>query len=334
MANVTKTADFEVNGIEAFGLWADPIVNAPNMPWMGWTRRTNITYRKQKLIYHDHLGDILQFNNSCGFDPSDSFNIYERYIETTALKVNLELCAKDFDCTLIEPLLGTGVDKANQVGGAVANIIIQQQRMATMRDLYKTSWFGVKGAARSYASRFDGIWTKVKELVNETTPEDGYIPYVDAGSGSPLQAGDVLTLLKNVMDNQTNTLFEAMPNEKVLYVSRSVYEALQYEYTIQNGCCTDLALENIQGGVPTLRYMGVEVKVVTMWDVFFNQEGLQDQHYVMLTLPNNLILGTNQEQDLNRIEVWYDQREQTNCFRAEFEFGVDFFHPELFSVAY
>ena len=329
MATITKTANVEFKGKETYGIWAQPIMQAPESPFMGWTKLTNVKYRSQKLLYNNHLRNIIKKGGSCGFNADGSFDIYGRTITTKELKAELSLCAKDFNCTEIEELLATGTAKADIIGSTLSAVILKQMADGAKYDLYLNAWFGEEGSALVNFNKFNGIWTELKELA-----DGDYIPYNDSGSGSALAPTDALDVLQKVYNDQSNALFQCSDTEKVFYVTRSVYQALMADYTILNSLNCDLALINTIEGKRMLTFYGIEVKPEAIWNDYFNAAGLTNQHYVLLTVPANLAIATNQEKDLNKIESWYERKEQMNYFRAEYEFGANFVHPELFSVAY
>lgn len=330
MANVTMTANTEINGVQTFGFLQKPIIEAPDNPWMGWSRYTNVTYRKFKLLMHNSLRNIIQADNGgCGWNPKGNMDIYDRTLEIHGQKVELELCAKDFNCTELEELLNTGVRKADITGTQIARMVINLAMQGQKYDLWLGSWFGERGAAREYANTMDGIWTYVKELV-----DGDYIPYVDSNSGSALDTDDIIELLKNVKTNAADVLDSCPINDRVMYVNRDVYEALECAYSTDPKCCTEITQRQLQNGLTSLSFMGITLEKVSVWNDFFRLEGLTNQNYVLYTVRNNLAIGTNRESDMSTIDVWYEKKEQKNCLRAEFEFGTNFVHTELLSVAY
>jgi len=62
--------------------------------------------------------------------------------------------------------------------------------------------------------------------------------------------------------------------------------------------------------------------------------GKPDSHLALLTTPDNLIMATNMQSDLNKVEVWYDRKDELNYIKVNGEFGTNFVHAAFFVIAY
>ena len=88
-------------------------------------------------------------------------------------------------------------------------------------------------------------------------------------------------------------------------------------------------------GVQRLTFRGIPVVERADWDVHIeNDFGGVRPHRAILTIPANLIAGTDGQADDMDAEMWYDQNTQENKFRVEYYAGTLFLHEKFVSLAY
>lgn len=141
-------------------------------------------------------------------------------------------------------------------------------------------------------------------------------------------------------------MFEAMwaaaPNELAelnaqgllrLYVTRSVYD--NYAKTLRTINGSEQAYVNLANGQRTLSFNGIAILQRADWDTRINQDfGGVRPHRALLTTPGNLVLGTDGEEDLMKIEAFYDQVKQNNHVRSEYKAGTQYTWTKLIVAAY
>lgn len=164
-----------------------------------------------------------------------------------------------------------------------------------------------------------------------------------AGTVAATQAAVKNTSLKA---DQAIEVFEAMwaasPNELAslqaqnmlrLYVTRSMYDNYAKSLRKLNG--SETAYVNLKDGTKTLSFNGIPIIQRPDWDTRISQDfGGVRPHRALLTTPGNLVLGTDGEDDLMKIEAFYDQVKQNNTVRSEYKCGTQYTWTKLIVAAF
>lgn len=290
---------------------------------------TNVTDKK-KLGFVRKLDKILQKAISCGWTPKGSVDVYERTIEVDSVKVNLEMCSDEFESTVIaQNFAKTGNSKYDLQGTDFLRMVMQLIQDSLPGEYQRLFWFGKKSSTDVTLNMTDGFWSvHATALVNA-----GLSPYINSASGAPLAPGDGLALLKKMYKAQSIPLKGLSKSEKVFYVTDSVYEAVQDDYELLGG--GDAGRTATINGVESLAYRGIRIEADANWDETMDVDySAPDTHLALLTTPNNLIMATNMASDMNKVESWYDRKDELNFLKVNSKFGTNFVHPAFFVIAY
>lgn len=87
-------------------------------------------------------------------------------------------------------------------------------------------------------------------------------------------------------------------------------------------------------GIERLTYRGVPIIPMNIDEHLDADFASPYPHRAILTVPDNLMLVLNGQSDLSEVKMWFNNDENTNRQRGQFEFGCDFVLPELVTVAY
>lgn len=90
----------------------------------------------------------------------------------------------------------------------------------------------------------------------------------------------------------------------------------------------------IVDGVEFLSYRGIPLISMGIDNYLANDFISPYPHRVLLTVPNNLGLVLNGNNDDSEVRMWFNPDENVNRQRAQFEFGMDFILPEWCVAAY
>ena len=108
-----------------------------------------------------------------------------------------------------------------------------------------------------------------------------------------------------------------------------------YMETLENLNGSDAAYRTLLNGESVLAYRGIPIIERTAWDEHIADDfGGVRPHRALLTLPKNLVFGTDGISDDSKIELFYDQVEQENVFRIEYKAGTQYIHDEFIVAAY
>lgn len=186
-------------------------------------------------------------------------------------------------------------------------------------------------------------------IVESGVPGMNVLVTVTNASGN--LAGSVATTTAAVRNttlkaDQAIEVFEAMwaasPNELAslnaqgllrLYVTRSMYDNYAKSLRKLNG--SETAYVNLKDGSKTLSFNGIPIIQRADWDTRIAMDfGGVRPHRALLTTPQNLVFGTDGEEDLMKIEAFYDAVSQNNIVRSEYKAGTQYTWTKLIVAAF
>jgi len=98
---------------------------------------------------------------------------------------------------------------------------------------------------------------------------------------------------------------------------------------------TEQAHTKMVDGIETLYFRGYPLVIREEWDVdIANDFAGYYPHRALLTLPKNLIWGTDLDAAVGMLESWYEQKDQERNFRTEYKAGTQYIHTNYIVAAY
>jgi hypothetical protein len=285
---------------------------------------------KKKLGYMRRMKKILQKDTGCKWNPKGSADVYTRQIEVEPIKINVEMCADEFKDTVLEDLYQkTGVARNDLTGTQLGAAMILLVRDAIPEDCKNLFWFGKKNSDNEFYNIMDGMWS----VYLQQLALNNLSPYVNTGSGNPLDAGDAEAILEKMYEAQSNALKGLSKSEKRFYVTDSVWEGWFKDSADLGG--GDAGRFQIINGQEKLTYRGIELVNNPNWDEIMEDDfGKVDSHLALLTTPDNLVMATNVLGDKNRVEFWHDRKTEENDLKVKFKLGANFVHPAFFVIGF
>lgn len=138
-------------------------------------------------------------------------------------------------------------------------------------------------------------------------------------------------ILKALYDRMPPELRERMAEARYI-VTGSVMDAYITDLEADG---TEAAHMKVIDGVRSISFRGIPVIERRDWDVHIAADFSNVRpHRALLVLPENLVVGTDDENDVLMAEMWYDQNTQENKFRVEYKAGTQYVHPEYIVAAY
>lgn len=151
---------------------------------------------------------------------------------------------------------------------------------------------------------------------------------------SALANDEAIGYLRDLWENSFVELKGLPINQKVFLVTHSIYDNY-LESLEDSGTYTETAKDILINGKPQLYYRGIPV-IPMDWGSYLSAD-FPTGYYsnrIIYTAKDNLVIGTDLANDLNKIEMWYNQDEQENRLRAMYRVGAQYVHNKLVSVAY
>jgi len=242
----------------------------------------------------------LQSGKACGFDAAGDVTLTQRVITTAAIKVNIEICAKNLIGKYAEYLVRINANEEDLpferyiVDGIVANINKKIEKLIWLGDTSQTSDADLKW--------IDGFL--------EIASDESDVIDVNIGAGTSAYDGIV-------------AVYMAMPDEAIergglIFVSPSIYKqfiqemvALNYFHYAPNEA------------VPGEFYLpGTDVRVV-------KTPGLAGSLKILGTFGDNLIYGCDMEGDDEDVVIRYNDLSETFLLKVLWNSGVQIAFPNL-----
>lgn len=253
-----------------------------------------------------------------GFNPSASAATTQRTLNLTRVKAEGEQGSDEFANKIDAEFLRRGIDRGNIEGTVLAQIILDIFVKGVRRDKNRQLWFSDTGFAGTDYSIYDGIFKKLASL--------------PGGQKLVFPAGVLGT---DAADQEFQKMKEAAPNELlenlsdvVIYTTREVEE--NYRETLK-ALGTEIAHVLIEDGKSQLTWDGIPVIAKPEWDTHLTADsatiGNTDNHRAVLTVRKNIMVAT--DFDNFGIETWYERKDMTYDFRADYSIGTEFKNDEL-----
>jgi hypothetical protein len=240
---------------------------------------------------------------------------------------------------LAKEWLKTGEAQFDPAGTPIDRVIMTVLKDGMQRDIFRRATMADAGSSDADYNQIDGLLTR---LIDSAGASNYCVRRAGTTAGTPgalgigtLAAGNALTYLENNYAD-SNILLKNRSDKK-FFVTQSVWDNY-YNSLIGNGSVTEQAFSNLQKGLSTLTYKGIPIVRVPLWDKFLlesdNPLTGTVRHIILLTTPQNHILGVEQGKDLNRIDGWYERKDRTFYYEADMKFGYNYLHCDLQSIAY
>ncbi len=325
---MTEMGQFQVNftGDEANELFLEPVFFDDDIT--GQFRVMPNVVTKKKMAFVQALENIVRKYSGCGFAPVGAVNIYDRFIEVEKARVDLEICWDEFEDTVFEELLNTGVRLPDLTGTLLQQIITRRIQEAIRLDVQRLAYFGNSASNDPNYDLFNGLWT----VHYPALVADLLIPRTLTGSGSDLTAGDGIEILRAVYDQAPLQLKGLPMNQKVINVTGSVYT--QYREDVEEGGGGDYGLLRMIDGIEQLTFRGIPVIAQWRWDEILANLSVTKPHYVEYTTPMNKVLATDVTNPATELTTWYDMKDEKVYTKGRFKMGANYVHHSLISVGY
>lgn len=223
-------------------------------------------------------------------------------------QIPLEICYKDLEGSIAEYALKAGTEIGNLEGIDFLAIYLDLLSKQMRRMIWRLAWFGDKTA--------DTV-ANGGQLVNGTdktlfTVNDGLFKRINAGvAGNTIVNVDgtaltsALAVVEALLDGAPATINQN--GEAVLIMPRSYARKLARD--IRTTYHDIMPWEGIFEGVEVSRFDSVKVVSVAAFDYLNTTYQPTVKLPIIYTIPRNLHLGTDADEPVSDLEIWFDQ----NC---------------------
>ena len=222
-------------------------------------------------------------------------------------------------------------------------VIIPKLEQAMVKMLNRLAWFGDKNADNisgggvikngvdvKYFNSIDGLWKQI--FAEIPTTASNYVAIAKNAEASyanqALAADTALGIFRAMFNKIDARFFEAISEgaQPEFLVTRELYQNWQDQLEDKSLVFT---LAEAKEGVNSLSYRGIPIKIRHDWDS--NIRAYQDNgtkwnlpHRALLTVMENIPIGTLSTEDFNNLESWYEKKDKANYI--DFDLKLDAKH--------
>lgn len=340
MVSILETSfNYTYPGILTTDIFYKPTLQSPALADI-FTIDQDIKFKKQYNLV-TQLDKIVRPYTGCGATVNTNRQlITNTEVVTKEFQMYEGWCKDDFTNqltgvynNLAQDWLKTGEAQFDPAGTPIDKVIMTVLKDGMQRDIFRRVSFAAGNSSDVDYNQFDGLWDR---NIDSSGASNYCVRRAGTALGTAaLSAGNALTHL-DTMWAASSILLRNQPNKKI-FVTRSIWE--NYAASLRGvGAVTEQAFANQQSGTPTIRYNGVDVIPVDLWDVFLaesdNPLTSNVRHLVMMTVKENHILGVENGADLNTIDSWFEKKDQKRYYRSSFKLGYNYLHCDLTTIMY
>ncbi|TYP71484.1 hypothetical protein [Aquimarina intermedia] len=316
---------------------------------------TGITH-KQQIPFIGNLGLVGEKITGCdrGENPA-SIPMTEKFWDPELIGDRLKHCAVDVNSLLklFKKAKRVNPDFYDRIGSEEFGVIIAKLEQAMKKMNNRLIWFGDKAAANVVGGGVitNGIDIKYFNIINGLfkqifteipTTADNYVAIAkNAGASYAAQKladGEALATFRAMHNQMDSRFFEALEDgaQPEMLVTRALWQ--NYQDTLEDKSIV-FSLDETTDGITKKSYRGVPIKVRHDWDN--NIKSYQDNgtkhnlpHRAILTVKENIPVGTVSTEDLTKIESWYEKKDKANYIDFDLMLDVKHLLPYMTVAAY
>lgn len=303
-------------------------------------------HHKTQIPFIGNLGLVGLKVTGCNRNENPSqIPLTEKYWDPALIGDRLAHCATDVNSLLklFKKAQKINPDFYNRIGSEEFGVIIAKVEQAMTKMNNRLVWFGDTAAANvtgggvitdgvdvKYFNIIDGLFKQI--FAEVPTTAKNYVEISENAGASyaaqKLADGKALATLRAMHNAMDSRFFEALEDGAVpeFLVTREFQQ--NYWATLEDKSMA-FSLSETQDGISQLSYRGIPIKVRHDWDS--NIRAYQDNatklnlpHRAILTVKENIPVGTVSESDLSEITSFYDQKDKKNYI--DFDLKLDAKH--------
>lgn len=316
---------------------------------------------KQQIVFAGKLGLLgKKVGADCTPNEISGVTLTQKFWDPAFEDFRLKHCTTDVDQQdkLVNQMAKMNPDYYTVIEGSqktIGDFLVASILEAVKENLWYKVWFNdleastfedsdgsntfTNGTDVDYFNSFDGIF---KQIFAETALSTGgkYYTAITKNAGNSyanqaLASGDAIAAMKGTY-NKADSRLRSRTDKKFL-VTRSIYDGLvnDLEATQNTGGFT----QTNENGISVLRYRGIEVVMMDVWDRFI--DSYQDNgtkwnlpHRIVLTVSTNIPVGTLASGDFGTVDAFFDKVTKQNYVDGVYSLDAKLLEDYLTSVAY
>lgn len=298
----------------------------------------------------------LHGRKASGCDPvydNDQIPVSEKTWVMAAWEIAESICYADLADTIANHMAVNGTDKADLTDTYYMDNIVKPYFEQAIIDLiFRYVFFGdteaegtlKDGVSAESFNLIDGIWKQVFEGVAAKKITRVKIAANDAASiSAQYEAMKQTGAATDVLDELLLLTPAGLRKLKgrTFYVTQAFADLLSRDIQKSNKG-SDLQWESIFAGIQKTQYQGVDLIALPQWDEIIqlylknstNAEAYDKPFRVLYTAKDNLRAGTESQEAIADLRVWFEKKDKRNYLYAEDTLGALLLSEEYTAVAY
>lgn len=299
------------------------------------------------LVLVNYLDKILGATTGCSPSYTTAGTLSDRKITVGKFSANLQWCKSDFMSTASalsnDPkFVADGLD-GYEVTAAVRKMWVDSMIDAMRRDIFRLAFLANDSSGSSFWNVIDGLFVKLYDA-NASYCVKRVSNAFGNNQNTNLNSDEALGVFQQLYRNSQIPLMQLPASEKVFWTTGAVYTNLLESYQSATRSGSEMQFRTLVTNEPAvLTFNGIEVRPLWLLDSVLSSDSTCPwygslRNFIIYTPKassrfSNLVLGTEKASDLDRVDVFYDQRLLTTFAQAELRFGVNFINCDLTSFA-
>jgi len=307
---------------------------------------------KTQIAFAGRLGLLGKKASGCTPNEAGGFELTEKFWTPVLEDFRIKHCQNDMPALLklFRKSQRINPDFFDAVGTQEFGVIISAVETAMLENMHRKIWFndtaaetiadgGVfkNGTDLGYFDSFDGLF---KQIYTEVPSNALNRVAISANAGNSyanqaLAEDAALAIFEKMVTAADERLVSAEDN--FILATRSLAD--NYRATLRNKNLGSGFLEVVEEGRPKLYFDGIEVKVRYDWDRYiktYQDNGTKWNlpHRAVFTTKSNIPVGTLSEEDLTKLDVFYDKTLKTNIMDAAYTIDAKHLESYMTVAAY
>lgn len=307
---------------------------------------------KTQIAFAGRLGLLGKKASGCTPNEAGGFELTEKFWTPVLEDFRIKHCQNDMPALLklFRKSQRINPDFFDAVGTQEFGVIISAVETAMLENMHRKIWFndtaaetiadgGVfkNGTDLGYFDSFDGLF---KQIYTEVPSNALNRVTISANAGDSyanqaLPEDAALAIFEKMVIAADERLVSAEDN--FILATRSLAD--NYRATLRNKNLGSGFLEVVEEGRPKLYFDGIEVKVRYDWDRYiktYQDNGTKWNlpHRAVFTTKSNIPVGTLSEEDLTKLDVFYDRTLKTNIMDAAYTIDAKHLESYMTVAAY
>jgi len=307
---------------------------------------------KTQIAFAERLGLLGKKSEGCTPNEAGGFTLTQKYWTPVLEDFRLKHCQNDMPALLklFRKSQRINPDFFDAVGTQEFGVIISAVESSLIENIHRKVWFNDTAAATiansgvftngtdlEYFNSFDGLF---KQIFAEVPANAANRVAITANAGTTytgqiLAEDAALAIFEKMVVAADERLVSA--DDAFILTTRSMAD--NYRATLRNKNLGSGFLEVVEEGRPKLYFDGIEVKVRYDWDRYIKQyqnNGTKHHlpHRAVLTTKSNIPVGTLSEEDLTKLDVFYDKTLKTNIMDAAYTLDAKHLEAYMTVAAY